>query len=59
MKKLHMGTMLYGSDLMDKVAHQLAFTFGFSGDQGESNFIYFRCILSTLYMQGIKGKSPW
>ena len=39
MKKLHMGTMSYGSDSMDEVAHQLAVAFGFSGDQGESNFI--------------------
>ena len=38
MKKLHMGTMSYGSDSMDEVAHQLAVAFGFSGDQGESGF---------------------
>ena len=47
MKKLHVGTMSYGSDSMDEVAHQLAVAFGFSGDHGESNFIYFGCILST------------
>ncbi|KDQ11220.1 hypothetical protein BOTBODRAFT_35523 [Botryobasidium botryosum FD-172 SS1] len=28
MKKLHMGTMSYGSDSMDEVAHQLAVAFG-------------------------------
>jgi len=35
MKKLHMGTMSYGSDSMDEVAHQLAVAFGVSGDHGE------------------------
>ena len=43
-KKLSMGTTSYGFDSMDEVAHQLAVTFGFSG---------------VLYMQGIKGRSPW
>jgi phospholipid-translocating ATPase len=28
MKKLHMGTMSYGADSMDEVAHQLAVAFG-------------------------------
>ena len=28
MKKLHMGTMSYGSDSMDEVSHQLAMAFG-------------------------------
>jgi phospholipid-translocating ATPase len=28
MKKLHMGTMSYGFDSMDEVAHQLAVAFG-------------------------------
>jgi phospholipid-translocating ATPase len=32
MKKLHMGTMSYGFDSMDEVAHQLASAFGV--DQG-------------------------
>jgi phospholipid-translocating ATPase len=32
MKKLHMGTMSYGFDSMDEVAHQLASAFG--ADQG-------------------------
>ena len=60
MKKLHMGTMSYGSDSMDEVAHQLAVAFGFSGDHGMSGFHLFQVqFLSTLYMQGIKGKSPW
>ena len=35
MKKLHMGTMSYGSDSMDEVAHQLALALGISGDHGE------------------------
>ena len=59
MKKLHMGTMSYGFDSMDEVAHQLAVAFGFSGDHGESGFHLFQCILSVLYMQAIKGRSPW
>jgi phospholipid-translocating ATPase len=29
MKKLHMGTVSYGFDSMDEVAHQLAVAFGF------------------------------
>jgi phospholipid-translocating ATPase len=33
MKKLHMGTMSYGFDSMDEVAHQLHVAFGSSGDQ--------------------------
>ncbi|KAF5366799.1 hypothetical protein D9758_006435 [Tetrapyrgos nigripes] len=33
MRKLHMGTMSYGADSMDEVAHQLALAFGVSGEQ--------------------------
>jgi len=33
MKKLHMGTMSYGFDSMDEIAHQLAVAFGSSGEQ--------------------------
>ncbi|EPQ55997.1 aminophospholipid-transporting P-type ATPase [Gloeophyllum trabeum ATCC 11539] len=33
MKKLHMGTMSYGSDSMDEVGHQLSIAFGTTGDQ--------------------------
>ncbi|KAG8887160.1 putative aminophospholipid-translocase [Tulasnella sp. 332] len=33
MKKLHMGTMSYGYDSMDEVAHQLAVAYGASTDQ--------------------------
>ncbi|KIM37884.1 hypothetical protein M413DRAFT_448154 [Hebeloma cylindrosporum] len=32
MKKLHMGTMSYGSDSMDEIAHQLALAFGATGE---------------------------
>jgi len=32
MKKLHMGTMSYGSDSMDEIAHQLALAFGGTGE---------------------------
>jgi hypothetical protein len=35
MRKLHMGTMSYGADSMDEVAHQLALAFGASGENGE------------------------
>ena len=34
MKKLHMGTMSYGFDSMDEVAHQLHLAFGASAEQG-------------------------
>jgi phospholipid-translocating ATPase len=34
MKKLHMGTMSYGFDSMDEVAHQLEVAFGASGEHG-------------------------
>jgi phospholipid-translocating ATPase len=34
MKKLHMGTMSYGFDSMDEVAHQLHVAFGTSVEQG-------------------------
>lgn len=36
MRKLHMGTMSYGTDSMDEVAHQLALAFGASGENGRS-----------------------
>jgi len=32
MKKLHMGTMSYGSDSMDEIAHQLSLAFGATGE---------------------------
>lgn len=34
MKKLHMGTMSYGSDSMDEIAHQLVLSFGATGEHG-------------------------
>ena len=34
MKKLHMGTMSFGSDTMDEVAHQLDTAFGVDGKPG-------------------------
>ena len=49
MKKLHMGTMSYGSDSMDEVAHQLAVAFGFSGDHGESGFHLFVYLTYIVY----------
>ncbi|KAH8114976.1 aminophospholipid-transporting P-type ATPase [Phellopilus nigrolimitatus] len=33
LKKLHMGTMSYGADSMDEVAHQLALAFGLTAEQ--------------------------
>ena len=38
MKKLHMGTMSYGFDSMDEVAHQLAMAFGETFEQGAPYF---------------------
>src|SRR6266849_6464697 len=34
MKKLHMGTMSFGSDTMDDVVHQLNTAFGVDGEPG-------------------------
>lgn len=34
MKKLHMGTVSYGYDSMDEVAHQLAMAFGSGNELG-------------------------
>jgi phospholipid-translocating ATPase len=34
MKKLHMGTMSFGADSMDEVAHQLATAYGASEEHG-------------------------
>ena len=33
MKKLHMGTMSFGSDTMDEVVHQLSIAFGAEGER--------------------------
>jgi hypothetical protein len=57
-KKLHMGTMSYGPDSMDEVAHQLAVAFGISGDHGESGLYLFQVYLSILDMQSIKASLP-
>ena len=48
MKKLHMGTMSYGFDSMDEVAHQLAVAFGASGDQGKQQNQIFLLTYLTL-----------
>jgi len=34
MRKLHMGTMSYGSDSTDEISHQLLVVFGALGEQG-------------------------
>ena len=34
MRKLHMGTVSYGYDSMDEIAHQLAVAFGTGPEQG-------------------------
>jgi len=36
LKKLHMGTMSFGADSMDEVAHQLASSFGAAAAEGAS-----------------------
>ena len=47
LKKLHMGTMSYGADSMDEVAHQLALAFGLSSEQGNASdlYIYIICLI--------------
>ena len=40
MKKLHMGTVSYGAESMDEVAHQLALAFGASTDAGKCTASY-------------------
>jgi phospholipid-translocating ATPase len=47
MKKLHMGTMSYGFDSMDEVAHQLHVAFGTS-DQGGYSFACSLCLCLIL-----------
>jgi hypothetical protein len=42
MKKLHMGTMSFGSDTMDEVVHQLNTAFGVDGEPGRCPPLYFR-----------------
>ncbi len=44
MKKLHMGTVSYGFDSMDEVAHQLAMAFG-NAEQGQ----YAQSVQCVLY----------
>ncbi|CAL1698399.1 unnamed protein product [Somion occarium] len=39
MKKLHMGTVSYGNDSMDEVAHQLAMAFGASTEPGNGSTV--------------------
>lgn len=47
MRKLHMGTMSYGADAMDEVAHQLAVAFG--ADQSKLlSFFSLQCPMLTL-----------
>jgi len=41
MRKLHMGTMSYGADSMDEVAHQLELAFGTLGDNGKCSGAFF------------------
>jgi len=41
MRKLHMGTMSYGTDSMDEVAHQLELAFGTLGDNGKCSSAFF------------------
>lgn len=55
MKKLHMGTMSYGSDSMDEVAHQLALAFGLTAEQGNASV---PCGASKLFTQLFSDGSP-
>lgn len=41
MKKLHLGTMSYGADSMDEVAHQLATALGEKPATGDSSSLDF------------------
>ncbi|KAI9058692.1 aminophospholipid-transporting P-type ATPase [Trametes sanguinea] len=47
MKKLHMGTVSYGYDSMDEVAHQLAMAFGAEHGHGRQNSIQTGVQLAT------------
>jgi len=47
MRKLHMGTMSYGADSMDEVAHQLAVAFG-SGEQSAFSFFFLSTIPTNM-----------
>jgi hypothetical protein len=49
MKKLHMGTMSFGFDSMDEVAHQLATAYGASVDQSRLFFATNYDIESNFY----------
>lgn len=40
MKKLHMGTMSFGSDTMDEVIHQLNTAFGVDGEPGRYSALH-------------------
>lgn len=56
MKKLHMGTISYGFDSMDEVAHQLAVAFG--AEYGTLFFfIFWKRILRFMGSQGARSGS--
>lgn len=56
MKKLHMGTISYGYDSMDEVAHQLAMAFG--AEQGTLCFLVVeRMFLISMILQGPRSGS--
>ena len=48
MRKLHMGTMSYGADSMDEVAHQLELAFGTLGDNGKCSGAFFAFLRLTV-----------
>lgn len=50
MRKLHMGTMSYGADSMDEVAHQLELAFGASGDNSERSDAFVLAFHTQLYL---------
>ena len=54
MRKLHMGTVSYGYDSMDEVAHQLAMAFGSGNDLSRFQLLWSQCV-DLLIMLHISG----
>ena len=56
LKKLHMGTMSYGADSMDEVAHQLALAFGLNAEQGITNLTSHQSLIKVEAFQRLFDK---
>ena len=52
MKKLHMGTMSYGWDAMDEIAHQIGIAFSDGQTGGQSNLSLVEGVLTSFLHQG-------